>query len=78
MLLKDHKRKAYFLILSSSSGDVLWTQEIYHRCNFSAVGQFIQFSGDVSQVGFNFANETDGIRFGNKMVKRSHGMKSIL
>ncbi|CBY34382.1 unnamed protein product [Oikopleura dioica] len=75
MLLKDHKRKTYFLILSSSTGEVLWTQEIYHRCNFSHVGKFIQFSGDDCQVGLNFENDADGIRFGNKMVKRSHAKR---
>lgn len=77
MLLKDHKRKSYFLILSSSSGEVLWTQEIYHRCNFSPVGPFIQFSGDECQVGLNFSDEEEAIRFGNKMVKRSHGLLSL-
>lgn len=78
MLLKDHKRKTYFLILSSSTGEVLWTQEIYHRCNFSHVGKFIQFSGDDCQVGLNFENDADGIRFGNKMVKRSHGTTELI
>ena len=72
------RTKIYFLILSSSSGDVLWTQEIYHRCNFSPVGKFIQFSGDDCQIGLNFENEVDDYGILKWIVEHLQNMMNFL
>ncbi|KAM9845953.1 actin nucleation-promoting factor WASL-like [Aulostomus maculatus] len=70
-LIKDNPQRSYFIrVFDIRDGKMMFEQELYN--NFSLYlsrAYFITFSGDMSQVGLNFASEEEAKRFRGQVTE---------
>ncbi|KAM6937645.1 WASP like actin nucleation promoting factor a [Xenentodon cancila] len=64
-LVKDNPQRSYFIrVFDIKEGRTMFEQELYHNFSISSARPyFISFSGDICQVGLNFASEEEAKRF---------------